>query len=371
MKPTVASILSSNRLAVIKKRMAAILANKHVNTIIPIYITQSIAPKYVRERIDTPDGDFIDLDWVNKDIVNQPTIILFHGFEGSSRSHYSKRLMYHIEQIGWRGVVPHYRGCSEEINRRPTFYHAGETEDMKFIINEVKLRTDKELFAVGVSLGGNILLKYMGENPDNPLVAAFAMSVPFNLDICISHMDKGFNKYIYVKHFLSSLLPKMKEYASMFENFNYADYKVDTLDEFNNTYICQIFDFKNSADYYEQANCVPFLRQIQTPTMILQAENDPMIPLTAWPHKEDLSESVKFITTKTGGHAGFISLTTNLKDALLKLPKFIIEYFNQYECGGKDIRENPAYSLAEFMHSPQDEDNDEDNNQENSGGKIA
>lgn len=369
MKTTITSILSSSSIAAIKKRMAAFLANKHINTIIPIYITQSLEPKYVRQRIDTPDGDFIDLDWVNKDITDEPTVILFHGFEGSSRSHYARRIMYYIEQIGWRGVVPHYRGCSEEINRRPTFYHAGETEDIKFIINELKLLTEKELFAVGISLGGNILLKYMGENPDNPLTAAFTVSVPFNLDICTSNLDQGFNRYIYVKHFLSTLLPKMKEYASLFDNFNYADHKVDTLDEFNNTYICQFFDFKNSQDYYQQANCVPFLKYIKTPTTILQAENDPMIPVLAWPNKDELSPSIHFIATKTGGHAGFISLTTNLKDALLKLPKFIVEYFNQFEYGGKDTRENPANSMNEFIN-PEHEYNDSIE-EDDDGGKIA
>lgn len=365
MKTSVTNILSSSSIAAIKKRMASFLANKHINTIIPIYITQSLDPKYVRERIDTPDGDFIDLDWINKDVIDKPTVILFHGFEGNSKSHYARRLMYLIEQIGWRGVVFHYRGCSEEINRRPTFYHAGETEDIKFIINEIKLRSEKEIFAVGVSLGGNVLLKYLGEVINNPITAAFVMSVPFNLDICIAHMDQGVNKYLYVKHFLNSLLPKMKEYASMFDSFNYADHKkVDTLDEFNNTYVCQFFDFKNSDDYYQQANCVPYLKQIKTPTMILQSENDPMIPTSAWPEKEQLSQNIRFIATKTGGHAGFIALTTNLKDALLKLPKFIIEYFNQYEGGGNDTRENPAFAMDEFI-------NPEDTDYDDNGDKIA
>lgn len=357
MKISVDNILSNDRIMAIKKRMSNILANKHVNTILPIYLTQSLEPKYVRERIDTPDGDFIDLDWVNKDISEKPTVILFHGFEGSSRSHYAKRIMCYLEQIGWRGVVPHYRGCSEELNRRPTFYHAGQTEDMTFIINEVRLRTNKEVFAIGVSLGGNALLKYLGEHPDNHLSAAFAISVPFNLDICIGHMDKGFNKYIYVKHFLTTLLPKMKEYASIFDNFNYANHKVDTLDEFNNTYICQVFDFKNSADYYQQANCVPYLKNIKTPTMILQAENDPMVPTNAWPHKDQLSPNISFIGTKTGGHVGYIELTSNLKDAILKLPTFIMEYFRQFEDGKKDERENPEEMMNEFIYAWQDDEN--------------
>jgi predicted alpha/beta-fold hydrolase len=356
MKLSIDNIIPSNGISALKKRMSAILANKHVNTILPMYLTQSLDPQYVRERIDTPDGDFIDLDWVNKEVCDKPTVILFHGFEGNSRSHYAKRIMYYLQQIGWRGVVPHYRGCSEEINRQPTFYHAGQTEDMTFVINEVKSRTTREIFAVGVSLGGNALLKYLGEHPDNHLSAALAISVPFNLDICIDGMDKGFNKYIYVKHFLASLLPKMKEYASIFDNFNYASHKVDTLDEFNNTYMCQFFDFKSSKDYYQQANCVPFLKHIQTPTMILQAENDPMVPIQAWPDKESFSPSINFIATKTGGHVGFIGFTTNLKDALLKLPKFVVTYFRQFEGGRKVEPDNPFDIIEEFMILDQEDE---------------
>jgi len=313
-----------------KNRIMGFLTNSHLNTIAPIYLTQNIEPNYVRERFDTPDGDFIDMDWVNKNETTKPTLILFHGIEGSSRSHYAKRIMYYIEQLGWRGVVPHFRGCSGELNRTTKLYHAGYTEDLSWMIDIVNNRTSNKLYASGVSLGGNALLKYLGENVNNhPIDAAFAISVPFNLEVCAEHLDKGFNKYVYVKNFLSTLLPKMKQLAEQFDNFNYIDHKIETMDEFNNTYICQMFGFKDALEYYEKAGCIPYLKNINMSTMILQAENDPMIPASAWPTPAQLSPTTRFVSTKTGGHAGFIALTTNYRDAMLRLPKFMVEYFNQ------------------------------------------
>ena len=311
--------------------MRSILDNSHVNTIIPIYLSQALKPNYTRERLITPDNDFIDLDWINKDKLDSPVVVLFHGTEGNSKSHYAKRIMCYLEEVGWRGVVPHFRGCSEELNVQPKFYHAGDTSDMIWVLEQIRQQTHKEIFAVGVSLGGNALLKFLGENSQQNLInAAMAISVPFDLNETVKVLDQGFNKHVYVKNFLQTLLPKMKEYAKQFGNIDYAEHKIDTLDEFNNTYICQFYGFKDTDDYYRQTSCRTYLKYIETPTLILQAENDPMIPISAWPNKSELSKCTRFVATKTGGHAGFINLTTNYKEAILKLPKFMLQYFNQY-----------------------------------------
>lgn len=306
------------------------LSNAHLNTILPIYLTQDMEPNYQRERVNMPDGDFIDFDWINKGVEDKPTVILFHGTEGNSKSHYAKRIMFYLENIGWRGVVPHFRGCSEEINRNLRFYHAGDTEDLSWIVKHIRARTSTELYACGVSIGGNILLKYLGESADNSLIdSAIAISTPFDLRECANALNNGFNKHVYVKHFLNTLLPKMKQYATRFDNFTYIERKIDTLDEFNDLYLCQVENFKDSDDYYNQSSCKQFLKYITTPTMILQAKNDPMIPISSWPTKEELSPFTRFVATKTGGHAGFVTLHRNYKEALLKLPKFIVDYFNQ------------------------------------------
>ncbi len=330
----------------------SILSNSHLNTIIPVYLTQNIEPNYTRERLDTPDGDFIDLDWVNKDVIDKPTLVLFHGTEGSSKSHYARRIMFYLEQIGWRGVVPHYRSCSDEINRKPRFYHAGDIYDLSWVLSQIKARTPKKLFASGVSLGGNMLLKFLGENPDNPVNAAIAISVPFDLEACTRELDNNLiNKHLYVKHFLNSLLPKMQAYAEIFKDaFLHLDRKIETLSDFNDTYICKTFNFKDEYEYYEKCSCIKSLKNIVTPTLILQAQNDPMIPVHSWPDKEELSPSIRFVGTKTGGHAGFITLSMDHKKSLLKLPKFMVEYFNQqinsdnFEAKIKDFDDAPEFA---------------------------
>lgn len=309
---------------------ADLLLNSHFNTILPIYLTGDIQPNYARKRIETPDRDFIDCDWVNFDRIDQPLVILFHGTEGSSKSHYAKRIMYYLEQIGWRGVVPHFRGCSEEINLRLRFYHAGETEDVASIIKNLSQLSSAPIFAIGVSIGGNILLKYLGESKANSgLNAAIAVSTPFDLKLSAEAMANGVNKHIYAKYFLKSLLPKMQQYASRFDNFIYINKKIDTLDEFNNLYLCQVTNFTDTLDYYQKSSCKQFLKYIETPTMILQARNDPLVPVASWPTKDELSKQIRFISTRSGGHAGFITTNSNRKGALLKLPRFLVDYFKK------------------------------------------
>ena len=314
-----------------KRPRLDLLTNSHLNTILPVYLTQ-LEPNYVRERIDIPDGDFIDLDWVNPDIIDAPTFVLFHGLEGNSRSHYAKRIMYYLEQQKWRGVVVHFRGCSEEINRLPRAYHAGDTFDLEWILGEIRLRTPHKLFAAGVSLGGNILLKYLGEKGalQNIVDAAMAVSVPFDLAICNEELERGFNKHVYVKHFMDTLLPKMQHYAKNSSKLSYAKSKIQTFSEFNDTFISPMFDFKDNEDYCRSTSCRQYLIHIATPTLILQAKNDPMVPLSAWPTKEELSPYIRFVGTKTGGHAGFLSLTRNYKQALLKFPKILVDYCLQF-----------------------------------------
>lgn len=310
-----------------------VLDNSHLNTIIPIYLTQNMNPNYVRERLNTPDKDFIDIDWVNKDVSDKPTIVLFHGAEGNSKSHYAKRLMYYVESIGWRGVVVHFRSCSEELNLTPKFYHAGETSDLQWVLETLKARTTKELFVAGVSLGGNALLKLLGEHHKDIsklVTAAIAISVPFDLYICTQTLDQGVNRYLYAKSFLNTLLPKMQQYSKKFDGFVLIDHTIETLEEFNSLYICPVFNFKDSMDYYTKASCLQYLPNINTPTMIIQAENDPMIPMSVWPNKDVLSEAIRFVATKSGGHAGFIAQSKDLKESLLKLPRVMLEFYNQF-----------------------------------------
>ena len=183
------------------------LPGGHAQTIYPLLIKP--APlAYRRQRQETPDGDFIDLDWIDAADDNSPLLILFHGLEGSSNSHYAIALMRAVAAIGWGGVVVHFRGCSGEPNRLPRAYHSGDSAEIDWILQQIRQDfPDRPRFAVGVSLGGNALLKWLGEyepEASGCIRAASAISAPLDLTACGHHLGRGFNR-IYTKHFLQSL----------------------------------------------------------------------------------------------------------------------------------------------------------------------
>jgi len=308
-----------------------IIDNSHWQTIMPLILTnQLIKVEYFRQRIYTPDNDFIDLDWINQDITDKPTVILFPGMEGNSDSHYAKRLMYYLKQIGWRGVVAHARGCSGELNQTFSFYHGGYTSDMAFIIDVVKKVTPNKLFACGVSLSGNIILKLLGEASRSieNLSAIIAISVPFDLMAASLKIDSGLNRRLYVPYFLKTLLPKMEKYAQLFPELEIQ--KVSTLDEFNDKYITQMYKFRDAMEYYQKSSSKFFLDKITKPTLIIQSENDPMIPVESWPDKRLLPPNIKMFGLNYGGHAGFVGNDEDLVQALLKLPRIMVKYYNKY-----------------------------------------
>lgn len=310
-----------------------IIGNGHWQTILPHYLTNYLIDKikYERERIYTPDNDFIDLDWVNRNITDAPTLILFHGMEGNSDSHYARRIMHYLQTIGWRGVVAHARSCSGEINNTLNFYHGGMTDDIRFIIDMVKKITPHKLFTAGVSLGGNALLKFLGEgNPEAELVeAAIAISVPFDLEVTSHTLSKNIPGRLYAPYFLSTLLPKMKIYAEKFPEFRLRPH-VKTIHEFNVEYITQIYKFKNALEYYQQSSSIFYLKKVNKPTLIIQAANDPMIPKETWPHKEHLSQTIHFFGLNSGGHAGFVGNNRNLRQAVLKLPRTMSQFYKKF-----------------------------------------
>lgn len=314
-----------------KTYLSKIVDNGHWQTVVPLILTnQLIKVEYFRQRIFTLDNDFIDLDWVNQDVIDKPTVILFPGMEGNSDSHYAKRVMFYLKQIGWRGVVAHARGCSGELNNTFNFYHGGYTNDLAFVIETVGRITLKSLFAVGVSLSGNMLLKMLGER--NPaadlLVATVAISVPFDLLTASMTIDSGLNRRLYVPYFLKTLLPKMKKYAERFPDLQWQ--KVNSLDEFNDKYITQMYQFKDALEYYQKSSSKFFIDKIRKPTLIIQSANDPMIPAESWPEEQILPENVKMLRLNYGGHAGFVGGGDDLMQALLKLPKIMVQYYSKY-----------------------------------------
>jgi len=315
------------------------LPGGHLQTIYAAALMPPPAVSYRRERWDTPDGDFIDLDWVEnqdpglrtEDAAKTPLVVLFHGLEGCSNSHYALALMRELRAQGWGGVVIHFRGCSGERNRLPRAYHSGDTAEVDWIMRRLRQqRPDAPLFAVGVSLGGNALLKWLGEqeNAARALVTrACAVSAPVDLMIAGDTLGRGFNLF-YARHFLSSLKRKS---AAMLASFpGLFDLQrvlaARTLREFDNVVTAPLHGFQDTDDYWTRASSKPLLARISVPTLMINARNDPFLPQHALPPPSEVSRHVTLEFPATGGHAGFVS--GRFPGHLNWLPRRLLAFFS-------------------------------------------
>lgn len=264
--------------------------------------------QYRREQWDTPDGDFIDLDWLDGS-NDKPLVVMFHGLEGNSRSHYCLRLMGALQQHGWRGVVVHFRGCSGIPNRLPRGYHCGDSPEIDWILRRIRDTNKGEIHAVGVSLGGNALLKWLGEQQDGAshiIGKAAAISAPLALPTTGHVLGRGFNK-IYAKLFLKTLRPKALDMITRHKlKFDIeAIRNVSNLWHYDGLFTAPLHGFKDADDYWEQANSRPFLMSIKLPTLLINARNDPFLPEQDLPTANEVSPFVVREFPKHGGHVGF------------------------------------------------------------------
>lgn len=267
---------------------------------------------YRRERLELPDGDFVDLDWVDG-AADAPLLLLFHGLEGNSRGHYALSLMQAAQARGWRGVVAHFRGCSGEPNRLPRAYFAGDTSDIDTLAQHVRSRAGAaRLYAAGVSLGGNALLKWLGEQSEaatHKVLAAAAISAPMDLHASGNALDQGFNRRVYTGHFLGTLktkaLEKLKHHPQLFDREKVSD--ATTLREFDSLVTAPLHGYRDADDYWTRASSKPGLMNIRAPTLLVNARNDPFLPAEALPTAAEISPSVTLEFPETGGHAGFIT----------------------------------------------------------------
>lgn len=288
------------------------LPGPHLQTIWPL-ARKGAAVRYHRERWDAPDGDFIDLDWTAAPTPqpdDRPLVVLFHGLEGSSQSHYARALMRAVHAAGWLGVVPHFRGCSGEPNRLARAYHSGDSEEIDWILRRLRDRAgSRPLFAAGVSLGGNALLKWLGERGGDArwLDAAAAVCPPLDLTISGHALASGFNR-VYTLHFLATL--KRKALDKQQRHGGPCDARriraARNLYEFDDAYTGPVHGFDGAADYWRRASSKPWLRHITRPTLLLCAANDPFVPPQALPAAADLSSAVRFECPAGGGHVGFL-----------------------------------------------------------------
>lgn len=300
-------------------RAPAWLPGGNLQTLYPALLARRPAVNHRRQRWNTPDGDFIDLDWAEPQDCGlriadgaRPLLVLFHGLEGSSRSHYARTLMQAAVARGWSGVVVHFRGCSGELNRLPRAYHSGDSAEIDWILRRLRQQQgDAPLYAAGVSLGGNALLKWLGEQgaAANTIVAgAAAISAPLDLHAAGTALEQGFNM-VYTKHFLVTMkkksLLKLQLHPGLFDAARVRAAR--TLREFDDLVTAPLHGFRDVDDYWTRASSKPQLPCITVPTLLLNARNDPFLPATALPDLRELSSAVTAVFPDEGGHVGFMA----------------------------------------------------------------
>lgn len=288
------------------------LPGGHAQTIWPV-IRKPAPPPYRRERWETPDGDFIDVDWLDAaQGPDTPLVVLFHGLEGSSASHYASALMHALARRGWAGAVPHFRGCSGEPNRLPRAYHSGDSAEIDWVLRRLRTRfPQRTLFASGVSLGGNALLKWAGEQEHaarDVVQAVATVCAPLDLTAAGQALQQGFS-LVYAKHFLRTLKAsagaKLARFPGLFDGARMRAAR--NLYEFDDAVTAPVHGFRDAGDYWRRASSKPWLGGTRLPALVLNAQNDPFLPREALPSPQEVSSAVTLEYPAGGGHVGFVS----------------------------------------------------------------
>jgi predicted alpha/beta-fold hydrolase len=312
------------------------LPGGHLQTIYPFFVLRVAPPPYRRERIDTPDGDFVDFDWVDAS-PDKPTVVLFHGLEGGSSSHYASAMMHAVAAHGWRGVVVHFRGCSGEPNRMARAYHSGDADEIDWMLRQVRSRSTGCLYATGVSLGGNALLKWLareGSVAGSLLSAAAVISAPMDLMTAGHRLSSGINR-VYGRHFLRTLRTKAFEKLARFPDF--ARFRrvsaARSLRAFDDAYTAPVHGYRDVVDYWTRASTISEIDRIRVPTLIVHARNDPFLPGRYLPANKPIRGPVEFEFTERGGHVGFV--TGAFPGKLSWLPQRTLGFLAQHKTDTK------------------------------------
>ena len=278
-----------------------------LQTIYPAVAVNKPEVGFRRERWDTPCGqDFIDVDFVDGARPDAPFVMLFHGLEGSSNSHYARGLMAAVQERGWNGAIPHFRGCSGEANLAPRFYHSGDAEELDWIIRRLRPRFPGPFYVAGVSLGGNALLRWLGEQQHGAEIidAGVAVSAPLDLAAGGAALSKGFNR-LYTRMFLESLKPKalakLERFPGLFDRA--ALLASRDLYSFDNVVTAPLHGYRDTDDYWNRASAKHVLHDITVPTLVLNARNDPFLPGIYLPASAAPCVTLDF--PELGGHVGF------------------------------------------------------------------
>ena len=286
------------------------LPGGHVQTLYSYFFIRRPRVSYRRERWELADGDFLDLDWLDGP-PRSPLLALFHGLEGNSQGFYARALMAAVRAQGWRGVVAHFRGCSGAPNRLPRAYFAGDSGDIDTVLMRLKAaHAGAALHAVGVSLGGNALLKWLGEQgaaAADVLGRAVAVSAPVDLAAAGNALDRGFNRRVYTAHFLRSLrrkaLAKLRRHPGLYDARAVAG--VRSLRAFDDLVTAPLHGYRDADDYWRRASSKPGLAHVRVPTLLINARNDPFLPPHVLPGSAEVAPQVTLEYPAQGGHAAF------------------------------------------------------------------
>ncbi|WP_144392985.1 hydrolase [Pleionea sediminis] len=306
------------------------IANRHLQTLAgPLLISTRYQPNRW-QVIDLPDDDFLEFAWFGKE--DSPTLVISHGLEGSYQSHYIQRLIAKFLKHQWCVVVAHFRSCGRNLNRSMSTYHSGSSDELGFAIKVIKNQTQHPVYAVGFSLGGNVLLKWLGENPEQTdIKKAMAVSVPFKLSTCATAISQGMSR-IYQKHLIDSLKLKMQQKLS--ENLpgpqlsSSVDLSaIKNFWQFDHYVTAPLSGFESADDYYQKASSYQFISKIQTPTLLLQSLDDPFMTEEVIPEREQLGPGLILELSRYGGHVGFLDhLNVFSKDCFLA--RRVFDYFS-------------------------------------------
>lgn len=299
------------------------LRNPHAQTMCAT-LTRNISIPYTRlERLELPDGDFVDLVWSEGGVsIDAPLVVLLHGLGGTWNSQYIKAQMAQYKLLGWRSVLMHFRGASAEPNRMLRAYHSGDTADLNYFLHTLgKREPHTKKMGVGFSLGGNVLLKWLGENPDQDLIqAAVAVSVPFQLNVVADRLNHGFSR-IYRSYLLNSLRQNFvrKTQENPNEEFLRTLRGCKCFWTFDHNITAPLNGFDSVHTYYREASSKPYLNKITTPSLVIHALDDPFMQPEAIPDASELSPKVTLELSQHGGHVGFVT------GAIPGYPKFWLD----------------------------------------------
>ena len=298
-------------------RAPAWLPGGHLQTIWPaLWGRKALAANvlYRRERWTTPDQDFVDVDWLDYPVpvTSKPStlLVLFHGLEGSSRSHYALAFASHAQRMGWSYAVPHFRGCSGEINLAPRAYHSGDFTEIDWMLQRFRAQHSGPIVAVGVSLGGNALLRWAEESGSiakQTVAALAAICAPLDLAAGGGALGRGLNRWTYTPMFLRTMkakaLLKLQQHPGLFDRE--ALLSARALYAFDDVFTAPLHGFKNTPDYWARASALPHMQAIGVPSLVINARNDPFVPENCLPRAEQVSKQVTLWQPAQGGHLGF------------------------------------------------------------------